>query len=75
MSEVIVFVFLAKCPGCQQHHTQNGFTVASLQRLLTRGHPIEAYCVICDDFWKINDQERARVAAHLPGPASMVSRR
>ena len=75
MSEAIVFVFVAKCPGCQYDHAQDGFTVASLQRLLTRGHPIEGYCVICDDFWQVSDQERTRVAADLPRFASMVSRR
>lgn len=75
VSEVIVFVFAAKCPGCRYEHPQNGFTVASLQRLLMRDHPIEGYCVICDEFWQISNQERARVAVDLPGFASMVSRR
>ena len=75
MSEAIVFVFAAKCPGCQYDHPQDGFTVASLQRLLERGHPIEGYCVICDDFWQISDRERARVASDLPGFVARVSRR
>ena len=75
VSEAIVFVFVAKCPGCQYDHPQDGFSVASLQRLLTRGHPVEGYCVICDHFWQISDEERANVAADLPGFASLVSRR
>jgi hypothetical protein len=74
VSQAIVFVFAAKCPGCHYDHPQDGFTVASLQRLLTRGHPIEGYCVICDDFWQISDQERARVASNLPGFVWLVSR-
>jgi|SRR5215469_14527353 len=75
VSEAIAFVFVAKCPGCQYHHAQDGFTVGSLQRLLRRGHPIEGYCVICDDFWQVSNYERARVAAELPRFASSVSRR
>jgi hypothetical protein len=75
VSEAIVFSFVAKCPGCQYDHPQDGFTVTSLWRLLNRGHPIEGYCVICDDFWQISDQERARVAADLPNLTAMLSRR
>jgi hypothetical protein len=75
VNEAIVFVFVAKCPGCGYDHAQDGFSVASLERLLARGHPIEGYCVICDDFWQVSHQERTRVAADLPRFASMVARR
>jgi len=27
--------------------------------LLDKGHPIEAYCVMCDQFWSISARERA----------------
>jgi hypothetical protein len=43
--------------------TQRGFSRAALNRLLSAGHPIEAYCVTCDDFWAINPGERAALAA------------
>lgn len=75
MSEATVFVFVAKCPGCQYDHPQDGFTAASLRKLVTRGHAIEGYCVICDSFWQFSDQERTRVVADLPGFASVASKR
>jgi hypothetical protein len=75
VSDATVFVFIAKCPGCQYDHPQDGFAAASLRRLLTRGHAIEGYCVICDSFWQFSQQERTRVAADFPGFASIVSRR
>jgi hypothetical protein len=38
--------------------------------LFDRGHPIEAYCVVCDDFWAISVRERLAlakvVAADMP---------
>jgi hypothetical protein len=44
---------------------QEGFTVADLVRLLDGGLPIEAYCVICDEFWSINLQERVELGAAI----------
>jgi hypothetical protein len=75
VSGATVFVFVAKCPGCQYDHPQDGFTAASLRRLLAGGQATEGYCVICDSFWQFSDPDLARVAADLPGFASMVSRR
>ena len=40
---------------------------AALGRLLNNGHPIEAYCVTCDEFWAISPRERASLAAGLGG--------
>jgi hypothetical protein len=33
--------------------------------MLTGGHPIEAYCTSCDEFWAISAAERAELAAGL----------
>jgi hypothetical protein len=38
------------------------FSRAALGRLLNGGHPIEAYCVTCDEFWAISSRERAALA-------------
>jgi hypothetical protein len=38
------------------------FTKASLRRLLDAGHPIEAYCVMCDQFWALSVRERLQLA-------------
>jgi len=42
--------FTSTCPKCQVHQTQRGFSRAALGRLLNNGHPIEAYCMACDEF-------------------------
>jgi hypothetical protein len=38
------------------------FTKANLRRLLDAGHPIEAYCVMCDQFWALSVRERLQLA-------------
>ena len=59
--------FTSTCPKCRVHQTQRGFSRAALGRLLNNGHPIEAYCVTCDEFWIISARERAALAAGLNG--------
>lgn len=61
------FRFLSLCPKCKDVRSQGGFGSRTLLRLLTRDHPIEAYCVICDDFWEIGASERAELAHRLIG--------
>jgi hypothetical protein len=55
--------FTSTCPKCLVQQTQRGFSRAALSRLLSAGHPIEAYCVTCDEFWIISPRERAALAA------------
>ena len=59
--------FSSTCPKCRVHQIQRGFSRAALGRLLNNGHPIEAYCVTCDEFWAITPRERASLAAGLGG--------
>ena len=54
--------FTSKCPRCTREQHQRGFPRAALRRLLDKGHPIEAYCVMCDQFWSISARERAALA-------------
>jgi len=41
---------------------QRGYNRDSLLRLLNGGHPVEGYCTVCDEFWPISAEERARLA-------------
>jgi hypothetical protein len=38
-----------------------------LQRSLDGGYPVDAYCVLCDEFWPISVSERAALARALTG--------
>ena len=57
--------FSAMCPTCNDTRSQLGYTARTLSRLLGRNRPIQAYCVICNGFWSISAEERARLAAEL----------
>ena len=57
--------FASVCPKCRHQQAQRGFSRAALGRLLNAGHPIEAYCVSCDDFWSISTLERHALAERL----------
>jgi hypothetical protein len=54
-------LFTSTCPRCQREQTQS-FTKNSLRRLLDAGHPIEGYCVMCDQFWALSTRERLQLA-------------
>ena len=56
---------MSTCPTCRDLRAQEGFGKRSVLRLLNRNLPIEAYCVVCDDFWEISANERAELAARL----------
>ena len=60
MSQGIVFV--EGCPQCKRKQAQEGYTVSDLMRLLNAGHPIEAYCVFCDEFWPVGIQKRVELS-------------
>ena len=57
--------FTSTCPKCSAPQPQRGFSRSALDRLLKGGHPIEAYCVACDEFWPITIEERHDVAERL----------
>ena len=59
------FSFMSVCPRCKDVRSQGGFGSRTLLRLLQRGQPIEAYCVVCDGFWPISVSERAALARAL----------
>jgi hypothetical protein len=57
--------FPSVCPTCKDARLQAGYTRRSLLRLLLRNRPIDAYCVICNQYWPISVQERVRLAEDL----------
>ena len=57
--------FASMCPKCLGQQPQRGFSRAALGELLNGGHPIEAYCVTCDEFWAISLSERVALAEGL----------
>ena len=59
------FSFVSVCPKCKDVRSQSGFGGRTLLRLLQLNQPIEAYCVVCDEFWPISVSERAALAAAL----------
>ena len=59
--------FVSVCPKCRDARAQRGYGGRALLRLLKGNHPIEAYCVVCDEFWAISEEERAEIARRLAG--------
>ena len=57
--------FMSTCPKCKDLRYQQGFGDRTLRRLLSRNHPIEAYCVVCGEFWPISATERSELARRL----------
>jgi hypothetical protein len=57
--------FVSTCPNCRLPHPQRGFSRAAVLRLLNGGYPIEAYCVMCDEFWSISIAERVAITMQL----------
>lgn len=53
--------FTSTCPKCRVQRSQYGQSFA-LKRLLDRGHPIEAFCEVCDEYWAIHPRERSEIA-------------
>jgi hypothetical protein len=60
--------FTSTCPRCTREQHQRGFARAALRRLLDKGYPIEAYCVMCDQFWAVGPGERATLRGALSRP-------
>jgi hypothetical protein len=57
--------FISTCPKCSEQQPQRGFSRSALERLLRGGHPIEAYCVGCDEFWPVSVEERREIVERL----------
>jgi len=60
--------FTSTCPRCTREQHQRGFPRMALSSLLDKGYPIEAYCVMCDQFWAVSPRERAMLRGALSPP-------
>ena len=57
--------FASVCVRCGQEQPQRGYTRNALLNLFNSDYPIEAYCVTCDEFWRISSEERICIAEAL----------
>lgn len=57
--------FTSTCPRCLRQQPQQGIFPGALRRLLDKGFPVQAYCIMCDQFWSISAGERAALATRL----------
>jgi hypothetical protein len=62
--------FASTCPRCRVQRSQRISRMA-LRRLLERGHPIEAFCEVCDEYWPIYPAERAKIARDIAAPVTI----
>jgi hypothetical protein len=66
-------VFAATCPHCKHEQLQTAYTVSDLMRLLYGGYPVEAYCVVCEDFWPVNVQKRVELGEMVAAACGVAS--
>jgi len=57
--------FISMCPTCKDSRSQLGYSSGGLLRRLNGNRLIEAYCSICNQFWPITAEERARLASQF----------
>lgn len=56
--------FASTCPKCRVRRSQRG-NRGALERLLDHGHPIEAFCEVCDQYWPVSLRERVELATDI----------
>lgn len=57
--------FVSMCPTCKDSRLQLGYSSGGLLRRLNGNRLIEAYCVICNQFWPITAEERVLLAGQF----------
>jgi hypothetical protein len=57
-------MLVSKCPRCGDERAQ-WYSDRAVSTLLRRGHPIEWYCVMCQESWQLDSHERSDLAAKL----------
>lgn len=55
---------VSTCPRCGDERAQ-WYSDRALPRLLQRGHAVEGYCVLCQEYWQLDSYERGALAAKL----------
>jgi len=56
--------FVSTCPRCG-HDQAQWYSHLALTTLLRRGRPVQGYCVVCQEYWELDSQERSELAAKL----------
>ena len=56
--------FVSACPLCG-HEQAQWYSHLALSTRLRRGHPIQGYCVVCQEYWQLDSHERTDLAAKL----------
>ena len=56
--------FVSTCPRCRDERAQ-WYSDRALSTLLRRGHPVEGYCVMCQEYWQLDSHERSALARSL----------
>ena len=56
--------FVSTCPKCG-HEQAQWYSHLALSTLFSRGHPVEGYCVVCQEYWQLDRRERSDLAAKL----------
>jgi len=64
VSHVTRIPLLSACPRCGNEQAQ-WYSHRALSTLLRRGHPIEGYCVMCQEYWALDSRERSELAAKI----------
>jgi hypothetical protein len=57
--------FMSMCPTCSEPRLQLGYSPGGLLRRINGDRPIEACCVICNQFWPLTAQDRVRLTKEL----------
>ena len=65
--------FASVCPQCRQQQPQCGYSRSALLNVFNSDHPIEAYCVTCDESWLISPEERICIAEALAARGATAS--
>ena len=56
--------FVSTCPRCGNEQAQ-WYSQLALTTLLQRGHPVDGYCVVCQDYWQLSPPELDSLATKL----------
>ena len=58
-------VFVSICPACKNEQLQDQFSLEALEKLLSSGYPLEAYCHSCIKYFPISLQQQLELGATI----------
>jgi len=63
--------FVSKCPRCGDERAQ-WYSDRAVSTLLRRGHPVEGYCVMSQEYWQLDSRERSDLATKFASWPDLV---